>query len=184
VGNSYPNCRAAAVVTAGQVLFYKDKLVATAVYSDANGGYTVSSKERWGGDRPYLVSKPDPWDFAISKGVKNGHGVGMSQTGAKYAANTGSSYRQILAFYYPGTILVPKYGKEIPEIIDVDTPEAEEMTTMTGKYVKVNTRKSAGLNIWSDTRKTLSLLPVPKGEILFVVEDKLTGWVIAKKDNI
>lgn len=184
VGNSYPNCRAAAVVTAGQVLFYKDKLVATAVYSDANGGYTVSSKERWGGDRPYLVSKPDPWDFALSKGVKNGHGVGMSQTGAKYAANTGSSYRQILAFYYPGTILVPKYGKEIPEIIDVDTPEAEEMTTMTGKYVKVNTSKSIGLNIWSDTRKTLSLLPVPKGEVLFVVEDKLTGWVIAKKDNI
>lgn len=182
--NLYPNCRAAAVATAGQVLFYKGKLVETAVYSDANGGYTVSSEQRWGGVRPYLVSKPDPWDFALSKGVKNGHGVGMSQTGAKYAASIGAEYRQILTFYYPGTVLVPKYGKGAPEIIDVETPEGEEMVTMTGKYVKVNTAKPAGLNIWVDIRKSFSLLQVPKGETLFVVEDKLTGWVLAKKDNI
>lgn len=34
-----------------------------------------------------------------------GHGVGLSQWGAKAMAERGSSYRQILEFYYPGTRL-------------------------------------------------------------------------------
>ena len=34
-----------------------------------------------------------------------GHGVGMSQTGASYMAQSGSDYREILAYYYPGTTL-------------------------------------------------------------------------------
>ncbi len=36
----------------------------------------------------------------------NGHGVGMSQYGAKVYAELGLSYREILAHYYPGTSLV------------------------------------------------------------------------------
>lgn len=34
-----------------------------------------------------------------------GHNVGMSQTGAKYMANNGASFEEILSHYYPGTIL-------------------------------------------------------------------------------
>ena len=34
-----------------------------------------------------------------------GHGIGLSQWGAEERAATGSSYAQILAFYYPGTTL-------------------------------------------------------------------------------
>lgn len=34
-----------------------------------------------------------------------GHGVGMSQYGARERALSGNDYRQILAFYYPGTTL-------------------------------------------------------------------------------
>ena len=34
-----------------------------------------------------------------------GHGVGMSQYGAKLMAEQGSDYREILAHYYPGTVL-------------------------------------------------------------------------------
>ncbi len=34
-----------------------------------------------------------------------GHNVGMSQTGAKYMANAGADYKEILAHYYPGTSL-------------------------------------------------------------------------------
>ncbi len=34
-----------------------------------------------------------------------GHGVGMSQTGAQYMANQGSTYKQILEWYYPTTTL-------------------------------------------------------------------------------
>ena len=180
---AYGNCIIATLATAGQVLFYNGKLVETAVYSDANGGHVMSSQERWGGIRPYLVSKPDPWDFALSKGVKNGHGVGMSQTGARYAASIGIEHKEILAFYMPGTILVPKYGEGIPEEINLAEPEGEEMISMTGKYAKVNTVKDAGLNLWSNTKKNLSLATVPKGGIVFVIQDNFTGWVFAKKDD-
>ena len=37
-----------------------------------------------------------------------GHGVGMSQYGADTMAKQGSSYREILSHYYPGTTLVDK----------------------------------------------------------------------------
>ena len=34
-----------------------------------------------------------------------GHGVGMSQYGARIMAEEGSDYKTILAHYYPGTVL-------------------------------------------------------------------------------
>ena len=39
-----------------------------------------------------------------------GHGVGMSQYGAKVMAEQGASYREILAHYYPGALLVCDAG--------------------------------------------------------------------------
>lgn len=36
----------------------------------------------------------------------HGHGVGMSQYGAQVLAESGADYREILAHYYPGTVLV------------------------------------------------------------------------------
>ena len=39
-----------------------------------------------------------------------GHGVGMSQYGAKVLAEDGVGYREILAHYYPGTELVKSTG--------------------------------------------------------------------------
>ena len=41
-----------------------------------------------------------------------GHGVGMSQAGAAYLAKRGKTYREILSYYYPGTILT--YPDERP----------------------------------------------------------------------
>lgn len=103
----YPNAMDGAYYTAGQVLTYNNKLI-NSVYSASNGGRTVSSKERWGNDVPYLIAQDDPW----TKSKKNGHGVGMSQNGAANAANQGVSYQDILAFYYPGTKLVSNYNKK------------------------------------------------------------------------
>jgi len=40
------------------------------------------------------------------EGVGNGHGVGMCQWGARFLAQQGKNYRQILAHYYPGTSLI------------------------------------------------------------------------------
>jgi len=42
----------------------------------------------------------------IMKTVGYGHGVGMSQHGAKVLAQEGKTYEEILAHYYPGTTLI------------------------------------------------------------------------------
>ena len=47
-----------------------------------------------------MVAQDDPWDDSTKR---TGHGVGMSQRGAKAMAQAGKNYREILAFYYPGT---------------------------------------------------------------------------------
>ena len=112
----YPNCIAGAQATEGIVLHYKNKIIST-VYSASNGGRTVSAKERWGNDYPYLIAQDDPWDAAVGK-KKNGHGVGLSQEGAMYAAKIGVSFRDILAFYYPGTTLKSNYGEKPIETIE------------------------------------------------------------------
>jgi len=45
----------------------------------------------------------------ILKGRGLGHGVGMSQIGAKRLAEKNLTYKQILAHYYPGHKLVKVY---------------------------------------------------------------------------
>ena len=96
----YPNAYKGVEETAGQLLYYGNS-VAKCYYSSSNGGQTTSSKERWGGNYAYLISQPDPYDT----GNGGGHGVGMSQNGAKNRAAAGQTYEEILAFYFPGTYL-------------------------------------------------------------------------------
>lgn len=98
--SGYPNAYKGIEMTNGQYLYYNGEL-ARCYYSSSNGGKTVSSKEKWGGSFPYLISQEDPYD----DGTKNGHGVGMSQRGAKNRANAGQTHQEILAFYFPGTII-------------------------------------------------------------------------------
>lgn len=95
---NYVAAQMASEQTVGQILTYKGKPI-SAVYSHSNGGRTYSSEEVWGTKHDYLIARADPWD----KQTKNGHGVGMSQMGAINAAKWGKSYKDILAFYYPGT---------------------------------------------------------------------------------
>lgn len=103
---NYQNPRDAAQNTKSIVLTYKGKIALPASFSTNNGGQIVSSTERWGGTRAWLISKVDPYD----SGTKTGHGVGMSQRGAKKMAKLGFSYQEILQFYFPGTELA--YLKE------------------------------------------------------------------------
>ena len=111
--SSYARAHQAVEETKGEVLYYNNKIVTNAHYSAMNGGRTYSSEEKWGGKRAYLIAREDPWDYAVSQGKKNGHGVGMSQTGAKYAASIGIKYDEILAFYYPGTEIRKNYGEVV-----------------------------------------------------------------------
>lgn len=104
VRNNYVNCINGAAMTEGQILNYNGK-VANTVYCDSNGGRSKSSEEKWGGVRPYLIAQDDPWTLASEK-KKSGHGVGLSQQGAIYAAKNGISCEDIIKFYYPGTEIV------------------------------------------------------------------------------
>lgn len=47
----------------------------------------------------------DRGDRLVFQGYGFGHGVGLCQTGAQQRGAQGHSYRQILEFYYPGTVL-------------------------------------------------------------------------------
>ena len=42
-----------------------------------------------------------------------GHGVGLSQWGARYMAEAGQDHAQILSTFYPGTTLTASPGSEI-----------------------------------------------------------------------
>lgn len=47
--------------TRNKVVWYGKELART-YYSSTNGGYTESSKNMWGGEYPYLIAKPDPYE--------------------------------------------------------------------------------------------------------------------------
>ena len=54
----------------------------------------------------YLYTKDDIYTNYVTFTTNGyGHGVGMSQWGAKALAEQGADYRAILAHYYPGTEL-------------------------------------------------------------------------------
>lgn len=97
----YPNISKAIDTTKNMILFYGGNIISEPVFSANNGGRTVSAKERWDNDIPYLISQIDKYDY----GKKRGHGVGLSQDGANARAKDGQSYQDILSFYYPGTYI-------------------------------------------------------------------------------
>lgn len=122
--NNYKNCNVAVDATRGEVLMYGGKYIG-AYYCHSNGGRTYSCEEVWGSKRPYLIARKDEWTTA-SGAKKNGHGIGLSQMGTKYAGANGVKYRDILSFYYPYTTL-----KKIEE------PQEEDYTEIVKAAEKV-----------------------------------------------
>ena len=112
---TYATAHQAVKDTEGEMLYYDNKIVSPCSFSSCNYGHTTSSEERWGGHRPYLIQQIDPWDEKANYSMKRGHGVGMSQIGARYAAKQGVSYRDILSFYYPGTC-IKKEGSPMAQV--------------------------------------------------------------------
>ena len=180
---AYPNAIRGACATSGQLLFYNGSVIGTCSYSASNGGRTVSSEERWGGKRPWLIAQDDPWDAAAGTG-KNGHGVGMSQRGAKYAAGRGISYDAILAFYYPGTTISPAISiATSPAKTSTDNPRVEEMME-TMKETEDKSMNILYTATVTTTGGTLNLRQTPKnGKVLARLAANSTVDVFEEQDG-
>ncbi len=87
----------------------------TIVIEDASGGSIRLSAEDLRKALGYAVVKSAMFEVSVSdglfvfKGKGAGHGVGLSQWGAKGMAEAGYSYKEILNHYYPGAELVSAY---------------------------------------------------------------------------
>jgi SpoIID/LytB domain protein len=64
-----------------------------------------------------------------------GHGIGMSQYGARNRANDGQTYRQILRAYYPGTSW-GRIGGVVRVRLDADTTKDVQVLAMRGLRVQ------------------------------------------------
>jgi SpoIID/LytB domain protein len=99
----------------------------------------------------------------------NGHGHGMSQYGARGAARAGLTYKQILAFYYPGTKLVTLPKKRIKVKLagtgSTTTIAARDHTTVTGVkgYLPTTGVRKYRLVAGSGTTLTLQKLGTAAG---------------------
>lgn len=108
-----PRSDEAIAATKGQVLSYDGKLV-NCFYCASNKGVTKRSGDVWSTHYPYYVNKPDEWDEAAREErdvTSFGHGIGMSQHGAMWAARHGVSCEKILAFYYEGAVITDNYNE-------------------------------------------------------------------------
>ena len=94
----------AAAETRGQVLMYDGRVVA-ALYSADCGGHTRALKDAdWGGK---IDAAAYPY-FGVECPLKSkvsGHRVGMCQVGAAEMARRGTGFREILAHYFPATVI-------------------------------------------------------------------------------
>jgi hypothetical protein len=95
-----PNVVQATSDTAGMVVTYDGDIIKTPYFSSTDGTSTRSGEEVWGWTHtPYLQSVSDT---LCEVGYFSGHGVGLSGCGATAAAENGSSYEEIIKYYYQG----------------------------------------------------------------------------------
>ena len=95
----------AAEETRGTAVTWSDQIAVTPYFSRSDGR-TRSWSEVWYGSRPWLISKPAPYDAGKTLW---GHGVGMSASDAVGRANAGADWRDILRYYYTGIELRQVY---------------------------------------------------------------------------
>jgi stage II sporulation protein D len=67
--------------------------------------FAVDRNLGWDRLRSDAYEITDTGDHLVFHGRGEGHGVGLCQTGAAQMGEQGNDYREILEFYYPGTVL-------------------------------------------------------------------------------
>src|ERR1700722_16696995 len=101
----------ASVETRGQVLMYDGRVIA-ALYSADCGGHTRALRDAdWHGS---IDATAYPY-FGVEcpmRGKAAGHRVGMCQVGAAEMARRGGGFREILAHYFPATVIAESRFEE------------------------------------------------------------------------
>ena len=72
-------------------------------------GKTISTSSTPSSSSSDSLTVPSSGEIVLT-GRGYGHGIGMGQYGAQGAAIAGLTFKQILAYYYPGTTVSPKTG--------------------------------------------------------------------------
>jgi SpoIID/LytB domain protein len=119
----------------------------------------------------YYVPITKAWTI---KGHGYGHGHGMSQYGAQGAALHGVNYRDILAFYYPGTALDAVDGN-IRVLIGSDTTSDLEVKPRKGLVVRDLVDKGHWALPVRDKIDRWRLLPIPNGRTAVQLHNG-SGW--------
>ncbi|GAB3199244.1 hypothetical protein GCM10027062_15240 [Nocardioides hungaricus] len=109
----------------------------------------------------------------IVEGLGHGHGRGMSQYGARNAAEDGESYREILGFYYPGTSWGRATGQVRIFLSRGDLDNAVQVRPQRGLVAR------AGDRSWDLTKarpRAQRWRIVPRGDARSVLQYRQRGW--------
>ncbi|WP_458353870.1 SpoIID/LytB domain-containing protein [Peribacillus frigoritolerans] len=108
--------------------------------------------------KSYLVDHSSSGHSKISiKGSGYGHGVGLSQFGAKNRAEAGQSYLDILGFYYPDTTIEKEYGPGAGSKTDLVAKAESKSVSMKAKTDHVNDEVGITYSLKEDTVVTLTI---------------------------
>ena len=158
----------------------------------------------YGSDNEIITVTEDEKAFTLTAG-RFGHGVGMSQRGAQQmAAEGGKTFKEILAFYYPGAKIKRYNGKaaapSTPDPVLGETPGP--IPTATPRPTLMPVTEELPEEAWLasvehiDDDSTLNLREKPsagskivmrlyKHQKLIVLEEaEVTGWLHVKTDVI
>ena len=134
--------------------------------------------------------RSDAYDLAIRNGSLifdgrgHGHGIGLCQTGATQMAKEGKSYKDILAFYFPGTAV---------RILPLDDGWLETHNgplTLRTTQPLTPERKILSLQIWEEAQKRFSVHRSITPEITFAPTTEIfrqltnqPGWILASTQD-
>ncbi|MFJ7930555.1 SpoIID/LytB domain-containing protein [Peribacillus sp. NPDC096448] len=108
--------------------------------------------------KSYLVDHSSSGDSKISiKGSGYGHGVGLSQFGAKNRAEAGQSYQDILGFYYSDTTIEKEYGPGAGSKTDLVVKAEPNTVSMKGKTDYLSDEVGITYSLKEDAVVTLTI---------------------------
>ena len=154
-----------------------------------------------GANNEIITLKEDEASFTLTAG-RFGHGVGLSQRGAQQMARAEKSFREILAFYYPGAVLKKYAGEKAPlptppPLLAKDpgpAPTATPRPTLmpVSETPPEGARMAVVEHIAQDSTLNLRALPSAGAEILMrlywhqplvvLEQSDVPGWVYVKTD--